>query len=61
MFRLAETKKLKDILEVINEMHPTDEFNGEMFRRLIDNVKANERADKTALSLKFYLKYLTRA
>lgn len=36
--RLAETKKLKDILEVINEMHPTDEFDGEMFRRLIDNV-----------------------
>lgn len=36
--RLAETKRLKDILEVINEMHPTDEFDGEMFRRLIDNV-----------------------
>ena len=58
MFRLAETKKLKDILEVINEMHPTDEFDGEMFRRLIDNVKANERAGKTALSLNFYLKRL---
>ena len=36
--RLAETKRLKDILEVINEMHPTDEFDGEMFHRLIDNV-----------------------
>ena len=36
--RLAETKRLKDILEAINEMHPTDEFDGEMFRRLIDNV-----------------------
>lgn len=34
---VAETKKLKDILEVIIEMHPTDEFDGEMFRRLIDN------------------------
>lgn len=40
--RLAETKRLKDILEVINEMHPTDEFDGEMFRRLIDNVIVKE-------------------
>lgn len=36
--RISETKRIKDILEAINGMHPTDEFDGEIFRRLIDNV-----------------------
>lgn len=36
--RITETKRIKDILETINEVRPTDEFDGEIFRRLIDNV-----------------------
>ena len=36
--RISETKRIKDILEAINGMHPMDEFDGEIFRRLIDNV-----------------------
>ena len=36
--RISETKRIKDILEAISGMHPMDEFDGEIFRRLIDNV-----------------------
>ena len=36
--RITETKRIKDILEAINEVRSTDEFDGEIFRRLIDNV-----------------------
>ena len=36
--RLVATKRINDIIQVLNELTPTDEFNGEMFTRLVEEV-----------------------
>lgn len=40
---ITETKRLKDILEVIEQIAPTEKFDGELFRRLIENVIVKDR------------------
>jgi len=41
--RMDATRRIKDIMEVINGITPTTEFDGEMFKSLVENVVIKDR------------------